>query len=80
VTVGLSPADAGIERNGKAIPSFSVTVKFLTPNEDRVDELNCLIVLAMQERAARYKPNGRVTVDGKMCARRSGNGAEIIWT
>ncbi|MGB3146315.1 MAG: hypothetical protein WBA91_01000, partial [Paracoccaceae bacterium] len=70
VTVGLSPADADIEKAGKVSPSFSVTVRLKTPNEDRVDELNCLIALATAELAARYQPKGHVTVNGESCARR----------
>lgn len=70
VTVGLSPADVDIEPMGKLAPSFSVTVNLTTPNEDRVDELNCLISLATRELAARYRPTGHVRVDGSGCARK----------
>jgi hypothetical protein len=70
VSVGLSPADADIEPEGELRPAFSVTAKLITPDEDRVDELDCLIGLATRELAARYKPKGHVTVNGKSCARR----------
>ena len=70
VSVGLSPADVDVEPEGKLSPSFSVTAKLVTPNEDRVDELNCLIALATQELALRYQPKGHVTVDGKSCLRK----------
>lgn len=70
VTVGLSPAEADIEPEGRLTPYFSVTAKLVTPNEDRVDELNCLISLATRELAARYVPKGGVTVNGASCARR----------
>lgn len=70
VTVGLSPADVDIEPEGKLSPSFSVTALIVTPNEDRVDELECLIALATRELAARYRPTGHVVVDGKGCLRR----------
>lgn len=69
VTVGLSPAEADIEVQGKLSPSFSVTAKLVTPDQDRVDELNCLIALATRELADHYKPKGHVVVDGKSCAR-----------
>lgn len=70
VTVGLSPADADIEPQGKLAPHFSITARLVTPNEDRVDELNCLIALATRELAARYVPKGHVTVNGASCARK----------
>ena len=70
ITVGLSPAGIDIEPHGKLAPSFSITVKLLTPDQDRVDELNCLISLATRELAARYKAKGHVLVDGTGCARK----------
>ncbi|WP_433990194.1 hypothetical protein SuNHUV7_15460 (plasmid) [Pseudoseohaeicola sp. NH-UV-7] len=70
VTVGLSPAEMDIEPHGKLAPSFSITVKLVTPDQDRVDELNCLIALATRELAARYKAKGHVLVDGSSCARK----------
>ena len=70
VTVGLSPAEMDIERHGKLAPSFSVSVRLLTPDQDRVDELNCLITLATRELAARYRVKGHVLVDGRRCARK----------
>lgn len=70
VTVGLTPADIDVEPEGRLKPSFSVTVRLVTPNEDRVDELNCLIALATRELAVRYRPTGHVTVNGKDCARK----------
>lgn len=70
VTVGLSPADMDIEPQGKLRPAFSVTVTLITPNEDRVDELDCLIALATRELAARYRPTGHVLVKGGSCARK----------
>lgn len=70
VTVGLSPADMDIEPQGRLAPAFSVTVKLITPNPDRVDELNCLIALATRELAARYRPRGHVVVNGQGCARK----------
>lgn len=70
VTVGLSPADADIEPEGRLSPWFSVTTILKTPNEDRVDELDCLITLATAEVAARYQERGQVQVDGSGCLRR----------
>lgn len=70
VTVGLSPADVDVEPEGKLSPSFSVTVKLITPNEDRVDELDCLVALATRDLAARYVPKGNVLVNGQSCARK----------
>lgn len=70
VTVGLSPADVDVEPRGKLSPSFSVSARILTPNEDRVDELDCLVALAVRELAARYARTGQVTVNGQGCARK----------
>jgi hypothetical protein len=70
VTVGLSPADADVEPQGRLSPYYSVTAKLVTPNADRVDELNCLIALVTRELAIRYVPKGHVTVNGASCARR----------
>lgn len=70
VTVGLSPAEMDVEPEGKLSPAFSVTVTLVTPNEDRVDELDCLIALATRELAARYVPRGQVRVNGQSCARK----------
>lgn len=69
VTVGLSPADVDIEPEGRLSPRFSVTAVIVTPDEDRVDELDCLIALATRELSFRYRANGHVTVDGQLCAR-----------
>ncbi|OYX42525.1 MAG: hypothetical protein B7Z02_11920 [Rhodobacterales bacterium 32-67-9] len=70
VTVGLSPAEVDVEPGGKLSPAFAVTVTLVTPNEDRVDELDCLIALATRELAARYRPTGHVRVKGGSCARK----------
>ena len=70
VTVGLSPAEVDIEPHGKLAPSFSITVTLVTPDQDRVGELNCLIGLATRELAARYKTKGHLFVDGSVCARK----------
>jgi len=70
VTVGLTPADIDVEPEGRLTPRFSVTVRLVTPNEDRVDELNCLIALATRELSFRYRPAGHVTVNGTSCARK----------
>ncbi len=69
VVVGLSPADADIEPEGRLTPWFAVKVILKTENEDRLDELDCLIRLASAELAARYRLRGAVTVDGTVCAR-----------
>lgn len=70
VTVGLSPAGVDIEPGGRLSPSFAVTARLITPDEDRVDELECLIALATREVSLRYRPAGHVTIDGKGCARK----------
>lgn len=70
VTVGLSPADIDLEPQGRLAPAFAVTARLRTPDEDRVDELDCLIALATAELAARYRSRGHVTVDGASCARK----------
>ena len=70
VTVGLSPADVDIEPQGRPEPRFAVKVTLMTPDEDRLDELDCLIALATRELAARYRPEGRVSVNGQGCARK----------
>ncbi|HQU68707.1 MAG TPA: hypothetical protein PLI43_11000 [Albidovulum sp.] len=70
VTVGLTPSDVDVEPEGRLAPRFSVTVQLITPNEDRVDELDCLIALATRELSFRYRAAGHVTVNGKGCARK----------
>lgn len=70
VTVGLSPAHVDVEPQGRLSPSFGLTVRLLTPDEDRVDELECLIALAMRELKARYRLKGAVLVNGQGCARK----------
>ncbi len=40
----------------------------ITPDEDRVGELDCLIALATRELAARYRPTGHVLVKVSSCA------------
>ncbi len=69
VTVGLTPAHMELERAGRLAPAFSVSATLITPDADRVDELNCLIALAARELKARYRPQGRVSVDGTACLR-----------
>jgi hypothetical protein len=70
VTVGLTPSEVDVQPEGRLMPRFSVTVRLITPNEDRVDELNCLIALATRELSFRYRAAGHVNVDGKSCARK----------
>ncbi|MCP5085585.1 MAG: hypothetical protein GY952_02080 [Rhodobacteraceae bacterium] len=67
VTVGLSPANVDIEVRGRLTPRFSVTVKLVTPNQEKVDELSCLIGLATRELARRYKVKGHIKLNGKSC-------------
>jgi hypothetical protein len=69
VTVGLSPGSADIDRGGRLAPHFAVSARIVTPDADRVDEFNCLVALAVRELAARYRPRGRITVDGASCLR-----------
>jgi hypothetical protein len=69
VTVGLSPADADVEPEGRLRPWFSVAARIRTVDEDRVDELDCLIALAVRVAAVRYRERGAVLVDGSGCAR-----------
>ena len=72
VVVGLSPAEADVEPEGRLAPWFSVGARILTPDEDRVDELDCLIALATREAVARYVERGQVIVDGRQCLRDGG--------
>lgn len=69
VTVGLTPAHLDVEQAGRLTPAFSVSAVLVTPDADRVDELNCLIALAARELKARYRPQGRVRVNGAACLR-----------
>ena len=71
VTVGLSPADADVEPEGRLQPWFAVGARIRTPDEDRVDELECLIALAVRVAVVRYRERGSVLVDGGGCARPS---------
>ena len=68
VLVGLSPEDHA-PRSGELTsePAFGVTVRLVTENEDRIDELDCLVDLAVKTLAARYRRTGRVAVDGQSC-------------
>jgi hypothetical protein len=68
VEIGLTPAGEDPEPP-RGSPAFAVTARLVTPDADRVDELNCLVELAVREIAARYRARGRVTVDGAACAR-----------
>jgi hypothetical protein len=70
VTVGLSPASMDVEPEGRLSPAFSISARLLTPDADRVDELECLIALAVRELAVRYKSTGHVAVNGASCLRR----------
>ncbi len=70
VTVGLSPADVNIEPRGVLRPWFAVKVLLDTPDQDRVDELNCLIALATAELAYRYRKKGFIVVNGQGCLRK----------
>jgi hypothetical protein len=70
VTVGLSPKHIDVEPvGGKIKPAFAVKVNLLTPDSDRVDELRCLVGLAVRELQTRYRPKGLVTVSGQSCSR-----------
>jgi hypothetical protein len=69
VEVGLTPASQpATPPEGQ--PAFAVTARLITPDADRVDELNCLVALAVRTMAARYRLTGRVTVDGAVCLRK----------
>lgn len=67
VLVGLSPADAPFQDND---PLYGVNATLVTPDADRVDELNCLVALAVCDLVANYQPRGRRQVDGSACARK----------
>ena len=68
VLVGLSP-EGHAPRSGELTsdPAFGVTVRLITENADRTDELDCLVDLAVKTLAARYRRTGRVAVDGQSC-------------
>lgn len=70
IDVSLSPAALDLEPPGQTRPGFAVRVTLRTPDEDRTDELDCLIALAVRELAARYRTTGAVRVNGQSCARR----------
>jgi hypothetical protein len=69
VTVGLSPGSMDVEPEGRLAPAFAITARIVTPDADRVDELDCLIALAARELAHRYRATGRVVVNGQSCLR-----------
>jgi hypothetical protein len=69
VTVGLSPAEFEIEQAGKLRPAFAVRASLVTADADRVDEMACLIRLAVDVMKTRYRPRGRIDIDGQVCAR-----------
>ena len=71
VLVGLSPANYKTPplKDLTEVPAFGVTASLITENEDRTDELACLVDLATKTLAARYTLKGRVAVDGQGCKR-----------
>ncbi|MFN0115652.1 MAG: hypothetical protein ACKVPY_13340 [Paracoccaceae bacterium] len=70
VTAGLTPAEIDVEPEGVVSPWFSVSARILTEDADRLDEFNCLVALATQELAKRYRPKGQVLIDGRFCNRK----------
>jgi hypothetical protein len=71
VLVGLSPADfqpAG--GNVSEDPAFGVEAVLMTPDADRVDELDCLIAAAVRVLADSYRATGRVSADAQVCERK----------
>lgn len=71
ILVGLSPADFQPPGgNLSEDPAFGVEAVMLTPDADRVDELECLIKAAVGMLAERYAPTGRVSADAQVCERK----------
>lgn len=67
-TVGISPESYAIPYDGT--PAFGVTVRLVTPNPDRVDEMDCLIDMGVKVALRDYQPAGALVVDGQSCARK----------
>ncbi|MET0606903.1 MAG: hypothetical protein ABWZ80_10625, partial [Beijerinckiaceae bacterium] len=68
IEIGLTPANEDAEPP-RGSPAFAATARLITPDADRVDELNCLVALAVREITLRYRARGRIAVDGASCAR-----------
>ena len=45
-------------------------MRLVTPNPDRVDEMDCLIDMGVKVALRDYQPAGALVVDGQACARR----------
>lgn len=67
VTVGITPANGDPWPQGKHSPAFGVLAVLKTPDVDRVDEMECLIRVAVTEAAAKYRPTGRLRIDAAKC-------------
>lgn len=67
-TIGVSPESYVLPYDGT--PAFGVTVRLVTPNPDRVDEMDCLIDMGVKVALRDYQPTGALVVDGQACARK----------
>jgi hypothetical protein len=70
ITVGITPADGSPWPQGEHSPAFGVSAVLRTPNVDRVDELECVIRVAVTEAAANYRPTGSLRIDAAQCLRK----------
>jgi hypothetical protein len=69
ILIGLSPAGDLPPGGVTADPAFGAEIVLLTPDADRVDELDCLVRTAVRTLVPLYEPEGRLTLDGSGCRR-----------
>lgn len=68
IMVGISPESYVIPYEGT--PVLGVKARLLTPNSDRLDELECLTRLATRTAVANYGKTGILRTDGSSCLRK----------
>lgn len=68
IMVGISPESYVIPYEGT--PVLGVKARLLTPNSDRLDELECLTRLATRTVVANYGKTGILRTDGSSCLRK----------
>lgn len=68
IMVGISPESYIIPYEGT--PVLGVKARLLTPNSDRLDELECLTRLATRTVVANYGKTGILRTDGSSCLRK----------
>lgn len=68
ITIGISPESYSLPQDGT--PVFGIRARLLTPDSDRMDELDCLTRLATRTAVANHGKTGVLETDGSSCLRR----------